>query len=75
VARTAVGDTDQDVFDMVGNIVAGWQALCGPPGERFIPGWQGRVGEHPQRARAFAADEAATLIADAGFTSHLRCVQ
>jgi hypothetical protein len=70
VASTAVGDTDQDVFDMVGNIVAGWRALCGPPGERIIPGWRGRVGEPSQRGQAFAAKEAATLIGDAGFTPH-----
>ena len=65
MASTAVGDRDQDVFDIVGNIVAGWQALCGPPGELIIFGWRGRVGEHRQRA-----NEAAPPIGDASLTAH-----
>jgi hypothetical protein len=73
-SSTAVGGTDRDVFDIVGNIVAGRR----PCAVRMVLGWRGRVGEHAQCALAFAANEAATLIGDAGLTPHhsrLRRVQ
>src|SRR6185295_17663209 len=66
------------VFDTVGSIATGREALRGPPGECITLGWRGGVGEYARSALACTADKVATLVGDAGLGPHrdrLRHVQ